>query len=55
MKGQCQVIIGLQGHCFGVTASVMSLLSNRGVDCLFGGDAIDHIGDVTVRRGSDSK
>jgi len=33
----------------------MSELSNLGVDCLLGGDAIDHIGGVTVRRGSDSK
>ena len=55
VKGQCRVMIGLQGHCFGVTAPVMSELSNLGVDCLLGGDAIDHMGGVTVRRGSDSK
>ena len=34
---------------------MMSELSNLGVDCLLGGDAIDHMGGVTVRRGSDSK
>ena len=55
VKSQCRVIIGLQGHCFGVTAPVMSELGNLGVDCLLGGDAIDHMGGVTVRRGSDSK
>ena len=55
VKGQCRVYIGLQGHCFGVTAQVMSELSNLGVDCLLGGDAIDHMGGVTVKRGSDSK
>ena len=55
VKGQCRVITGLQGHCFGVTAPVMSELSNLGVDCLIGGDAIDHMGGATVRRGSDSK
>ena len=56
VKGQSRVIIGLQGHhCFGVTAPVMSELSNLGVDCLLGGDAINHMGFVTVRRGSDSK
>ena len=54
VKGQCQVIIGLQGHCFGVTAPVMSELSNLGVDCLLGGDAIDHMGSVSVRKESDS-
>ena len=55
VKGQCRVIIGLQGHCFGVTAPVMSELSNLGVDCLLGGDVINHMGSVTVRRGSDSE
>ena len=33
----------------------MSELGNLGVDCLLVGDAIDHMGGVTVRRGSDSK
>jgi len=55
VKGQSQVIIGLQGHCFGVTAPVISELSNLGVDSLLGGDAIDHMGGVTVSRWSDSK
>ena len=55
VKSQCRLIIGLQEHCFGVTAPVMSELGNLGVDCLLGGDAIDHMGGVTVRRGSDSK
>ena len=55
VRGQRQVIIVLQGHCFGVTAPVMSELSNLGVDCLLGGDAIDHMGSVAVRRGSDSR
>ena len=55
VKGKCRVIIGLQGHCFGVTAPVMSELGNLGVDCLLGGDAIDHMGVVTVRRGSGSQ
>ena len=55
VKGQCRVYIGLQGHCFGVTALVMSELGNLGVDCLLGGDVIDHMGGVTVRRESDSK
>ena len=43
VKGQCRVVIWLQGHCFGVTAPVMSELSNLGVDCLLGGDVIDHM------------
>ena len=51
VKGQCRVMIGLQGHCFGVTAPVMSELSNLDVDCLLGGDVIDHMGGVTVGRG----
>ena len=54
MKGQRLVIIGSQGHCFGVTAPVMNELSNLGIDCLLGGDSIHHMGGVTVRRGSDS-
>ena len=29
----------------------MSELSNLGVDCLLGGDVINHMGGVTVRRG----
>ena len=33
----------------------MSELGNLGVDCLLGGDAIDHMCGVTARRGSDSK
>ena len=33
----------------------MSELSNLYIDCLLGGDAIDHMGGVTVRRGSASK
>ena len=32
-----------------------SELGNLVVDCILGGDAIDHMGGVTVRRGSDSK
>ena len=55
VKGQCRVYIGLQGHCFEVTAPVMSELSNLGVDCLLGGDVINHMDGFTVRRGSDSK
>lgn len=47
---QCRVIIGLHGHCFGVNALVMSKLGNLGVDCLLGGDMIDHMGGVTVKR-----
>ncbi|XP_067949793.1 uncharacterized protein [Watersipora subatra] len=55
VKGQCRVVVGVQGHCFGVTALVMDKLCNLGVDCLLGGDVIDHMGGVTVRRGSDAK
>jgi len=33
----------------------MSELGNLGIDCLIGGDPIDHIGGVTVRRCSDSQ
>ena len=51
----CRVVIGLQGHCFGVTALVMTELENLGVDCLLGGDTIDHMDGVTVKRGSGSK
>ena len=50
VRGMCGVVIGLQGHCFRVTALVMSELDNLGVDCLLGGDAIDHMGGVTVGR-----
>ena len=53
--GQCRVFIGVQGHCFGVTALVMTELGNLGVDCLLGGDVIDHMGGVTVRRDPNSK
>ncbi|XP_067932754.1 uncharacterized protein [Watersipora subatra] len=55
VKGQCRVVVGVQGHCFGVTALVMDKLCNLGVDCLLGGDVIDHMGGVTVRRRSDAK
>ena len=39
----------------GVTAPVMSELSNLDVDCLVGGDAIDNMGGVTVKREAYSK
>jgi len=55
VEGTCRVIVGLQGHCFSVSAPVMSELGNLGVDCLIGGDAIDHMRGVTVKRGSDSQ
>ena len=55
VRGMCRVIIGLQGHCFCVTALVMSELDNLGVDCLLGGDAIDYMGGVTVGRDPESK
>jgi len=55
VEGTCRVIVGLQGHCFSVSAPVMSELGNLGVDCLIGGDAIDYMGGVTVKRGSDPR
>jgi len=33
----------------------MSEFGNLGFHCLIGGDVIDHMGGVTVRRGSDSR
>ena len=39
----------------GATAVVMGELGNLGVDCHLGGDVIDHMGGVTVRRGPSSK
>lgn len=54
-KGRCRIVIGLEGHCFRVTAAVMSELGNLGVDCLLGGDVIDQMGGVTVRRGPSSR
>ena len=45
--------MGLEGHCFRVTAEVMGELGNLGVDCLLGGDVIDHMGGVTVRKGAE--
>lgn len=50
-----RVMIGLNGHCFGVQAIAMPGLENLGVDCLLGGDVIDHLGGVSVRRGSNSE
>jgi len=44
------IVVGLQGHCFSVTAPLMSKLGNLGVDCLLGGDVIDHMGGVTVKK-----
>ena len=55
VKGTCRVVVGLKGHCFRVSAPVMGELSNLGVDCLLGGDVIDHMGGVTVARGSSSR
>ncbi|KAG1698828.1 hypothetical protein GQR58_005653 [Nymphon striatum] len=50
-KGRdCRVVIALEGHCFGIPVLVMPELGNLGVDCLLGGDVIDHMGGVTVRR-----
>ena len=50
VSGTSRIVVGLQGHCFSVTAPVMSKLGNLGVDCLLGGDVIDHMGGVTVKR-----
>jgi len=55
VRGSCRVVIGLQGHCFGVNAPVMNELCNLGVDCLLGGDVIDHMGGVTVQRDTNSR
>ena len=55
VRDMCRVIIGLQRHCFCVTALVMSELYNLGVDCLLGCDAIDHMRSVTVGRDPESK
>ena len=55
VRSMCYVIIGLQRHCFRVTALVMSELDNLGVECFFGGDAIDHMGGVTVGRDPELK
>ncbi|KAG1712192.1 hypothetical protein GQR58_002379 [Nymphon striatum] len=50
-KGRdCRVVIALEDHCFGIPVLVMPELGNLGVDCLLGGDVIDHMGGVTVRR-----
>ena len=51
----CCIIVGLQGHCFHVPAPVMRELDNFGVDCNLCGDAIGHMGGVTVSRGPDPK
>ena len=55
VEGSCRIVIGLEEHCFRVTAVVMGELGNLGVDCLLGGDVIDHMGGVTVRRRPSSK
>jgi len=49
-----RIVLGLQGHCFSVTAPVMSKLGNLSVDCLLGGDIIDHMGEVKVKRSPSS-
>jgi len=50
VSGKSRIVVGLQGHCCSVTAPVMNKLGNLGVDCLLGGDVIDHMGGVTVKR-----
>jgi len=52
---ECRVVVGLRGHSFEVDAIVVRDLENLGVDCLFGGDIIDHMGGVSVKRGPDSR
>lgn len=52
---ECRVVVQLQGYSFEITAIVVRDLSNLGVDCLLGGDVIDHMGGVSVRRGSGSR
>ena len=47
-SGKRRVVIGLQLHCFRVTALVMTGLDRLGVDCLLGGDVIRHMGGVTI-------
>jgi len=34
VNGMSRIVVGLQGHCFSVTAAVISKLGNLGVDCL---------------------
>jgi len=49
-----RIAVGLQGHCFSVTAPVISKWGNFGVDCLLGKDVTDHMGGVTVKRSPNS-
>ena len=55
VEGRCCIAIGLEVHCFRVTAVMMGELGDLGVDCLLGEDVIDHMGGVTVQRGPSSK
>lgn len=50
-----QVVVLLRGHSFGVQAIAVRDLENLGVDCLLGGDVVDHMGGVSIKRGPDSR
>ena len=52
---ECWALVGLHGHSFSVRAITHRGLENLGVDCLLGDDVVDHMGGVTVRRGSNSR
>ena len=52
---EVRVFVGLQMHCLRVSALIAPELENLGVDCLLGGDVVDHMGGVTIKRGLDSK
>ena len=50
-RGRRRLMVGLEGHCFRVTALVMDGIDNLGVDCLLGGDIIRHMGGVAATKG----
>ena len=52
---ECWAAVGLHEHCFSVRAIAHRGLENLGVDCLLGDDVVDHMGGVSIRRGSDSR
>ena len=51
----CWASVELQGHSFKVHAIAQDGFENLGVDCLLGDDVVDHMGGVTIRRGTDSR
>ena len=52
---ECSIAVRLQGHSFIVNAIVVHGFENLDVDCLLGDDVVDHMGGVSVHRGSNSR